>query len=170
MAGPECLVCRIVRTDPPRWDRAVAGLLGGWSRNVAAQDLGVGYGSLRRHLDAEHHGTEPLRDEVTPADPDLVITPGMTHAERLRVVTDMIEKKINGGTARSEDVREYRIALKDLVEIEAQTSGPTTVAIDEVEGLPELFLEIVVALEPWPAARKAVMGALKGKGLEGMLG
>jgi hypothetical protein len=147
----------------------------GSSMRAAASGYKVGYQALRRHILGKHPGTEVLDPDADAAEADeKVQMKGLASVdsarEKLQVVIDALEERLGSGRARSDEIREYRIALKDLHEMQQSEEGPRAVTMDEVEGLPELLVILASVLEPYPQVRKALMAELERAGLGHVLG
>lgn len=167
MPGPKCRVCS---ATPEIQTEVVTLLLGGMTQPQVAKKFGWNAQLIRRHVLGQHPGTELLRDEE-PKDADAPeVSDDASPKEALEEIAEWLRKRVNTGRARSDEIREYRITLKDLHEMQKDAEGPKRVALADVEGLPELLQVMVDALEPWPKARAAVVEAITGAGLGEVLG
>lgn len=165
---PQRFVCTVC--NHPQVVEIHKALLGGASDVGIQRKFHVGRDAVRRHVTGKHPGTEPITGEpdIDSDAPDL--SQAHTPRDKIQIVVDWLEKKIQTGRARSDELREYRIAVKDLHSLDQEAEGPKSVTLQDVEGLPELLSAMYEALEPFPLARKALLETLKAKGLEGVLG
>lgn len=168
MSAP-CVTCE----SPDRFAIESAKAAGvGWKS--LSSTYGIDAQALRRHFAESHQrALAPSVSDGPDTDPEPrgpEIPADATPAEKLKIVTDHLERRITGGSARSDEIREYRIALKDLHAMRREEEGPKRVTMADVEGLPELFAVLAEVLEPFPHVRRALAEALEARGLADVLG
>lgn len=153
MSGPApgtgCLVCEDPRAGQVNAELRRAVL----SNRKVALKFGIPKDSVNRHVFKRHPGApEPggHRQGELPDEDD-------TTLDRLRLIRRQLEEDM-AVRARPETSRELRQVNQQIAEIEG-TDRPKELGIADVAGLPEQVARWFRALEPFPEAREAMMGA-----------
>lgn len=152
---PACehpLVARINQDrTPPPGKRAVP-------LRKMQEEYGIDKSALHVHFNEAHPGT-PLALAAADEPEDLTDWEGLTPVERLKRVRDSLQRRVDTGKARTDEVRELRITIGEIARMEGD-DRPKEVTVADVAGLPELLAAMAEALEAHPEARAAMAAAV----------
>ncbi len=122
------------------------------TRSIAAS-MGVNYSALRRHKANHVPGARSSsRPPVAPP------ASGSSPADIMRSIVDglaAVDVASLSPMAHTRHIDAYRRAVESLAKMEPPTE-PKSWRIVDIEGLPEMFGEMLDALDPYPAALKAL--------------
>ena len=170
--GTRCTACnhkRVVEINRLRAE--------GWSLRRLGKAFELSHNVMARHFGERHVGTPDLevqpgkaptpapeamrRVEGAPQQPaGADYEPPRTEVERLERIRDELQRRVDTGKARTDEIRELRMTLQTLAEIRGE-NVPRVATINDVQGLPELIAAWFEVLERFPEARAAMAEATK---------
>jgi hypothetical protein len=158
--GQTCTVCRHAQVD------AINAALdaGTMSHTSVAKAFSLHKDAVNRHVNAAHATLVQAPQHHAADAPD--IPEDATPYEQLKVVTDWLRGRIGTGNARADEIREYRMALKDLKVMSDLDEARASVGLSEVEGLEDLLMLVAAALENHPDERERFVAELRTRGLD----
>lgn len=158
MAGPlpgsQCVVC-----NHPQVAAINAAIAAGRPSRRVAADFGIaGKDSILRHVTNQHPGAPP-KPAPRGSHPSLRPVGGLPR-ERLEALLKVLEAQAASGPVSPLLAQQLRQGYKDL---DAMQGPPpqTEVRMRDVSGLTELLADLLLALEPFPDARRALSTVLE---------
>ena len=120
---------------------------------------GIDKSALHIHFNEAHPGTPLAVASEADAPEDLTDWTDLAPVDRLKRIRDHLQRRVDTGKARTDEVRELRITVGEIAKMEGD-DRPKEATVADVMGLQELLHAMAEALEPFPEARAAMAAAV----------